>query len=159
MQSSTPTFYIYIYIYISIPASTNTTSHTYSHISLLSSTAVFSLVSLSLPLVLGERGGKSHSRQEANHTSVSPKYLPCEKMCLRREMERDRSFPWVSSKFPPSLLHILGSYLQGSSCHFLSPATYHRCVCDHVCMHARLRGNVLKGALVCACVTTCRTSS
>lgn len=86
------------------------------------------------------------SRQEANHNSVSPKYPSCEKICLHSEVKKDRSFRWVSSKFPLLLFLFLSlppspvpyDYLQGRSvtlCH-LSPVTnvcvsIPACACAH----------------------------
>lgn len=101
-----------------------------------------------------EDGGKRYARQELNHTSVSPKYLCGNELCLHWEIKTDRSFQWVSSKFFTTFTSQLPSdSLQGWSCHFLSPVTYWRCVWGHIFMHVCSRVNVLEGALACASVT------
>ncbi len=44
---------------------------------------------------------KEVSKQEANHASVSLKYLPCEEIRLHQEVKKDRSFLKVSSSSAP----------------------------------------------------------
>ena len=130
-----------------ISASENSSIHICCAISVMSSTSLLSLVSQWLPLDLRERWKKKkkkrHSRQETNHTSVSPK-IPamCENTFSPRRGKR-QNFP---TKLPPPLLYFLISppsplpsdYLQGCA------VTLH---------HLRLVTTV--GAIMSPCMCAC----
>lgn len=136
-QSCRPTFYIYILEHTHICINNQENAQICCAILFLCSTiAVFSLVPLSLPLVLGEREKKTLQAESKSHPVWALNTCHVRESVCAEKWEQTEVFHEFPQSFlllfsPPSLLP--SDYLQGSSCHFLSPVTYHQCVCDHAC--------------------------